>query len=95
MALYYVFGAVIVVVAVIAITVARVVFRKKSDEIDEKIANITPYNTKDVISEREESIRNDNNSFFVDIETDLERSFANHIVSASEEQAFTAHYADT
>lgn len=95
MALYYVFGAVIVVVAVIAITVARVVFRKKSDEIDEKIANIAPYNTKDVISEREESIRNDNNSFFVDIETDLERSFANHIVSASEEQAFTAHYADT
>ncbi len=94
MALYYIFGAVIVVVAVIAITAERVVFRKKSDEIDEKIANLTPYNTKYVISEREDSIRNDNNSFFVNIETDLERSFANHIVSASEEQAFTAHYAD-
>lgn len=94
MALYYVFGAVVVVVAVIAITAVRVAFRKKSDGIDEKIANLTPYDTKDVISEGENFIRNDNNSSFVDIETDLERSFANHIISASEEQAFTAHYAD-
>lgn len=94
MTLYYVLGAVIVVVAVIAITAIRVAFRKKSDEIDEKITNLTPYSTKNVIIEREDSLRKDNNSFFVDIETDLERSFANHIVSASEEQAFTAHYAD-
>ena len=94
MTLYYVLGAVIIVVAVIAITVTRVVFRKKSNEIDEKITNLTPYSTKNVIIAREDSLRKDNNSFFVDIETDLERSFANHIVSASEEQAFTAHYTD-
>lgn len=94
MTLYYVLGAVIIVVAVIAITVTRVVFRKKSNEIDEKITNLTPYSTKNVIIDREDSLRKDNNSFFVDIETDLERSFANHIVSASEEQAFTAHYTD-
>lgn len=94
MALYYVLGATIVVVAVFAITAIRMVFRKRSDEFDEKIANLTPYNTKDVIPEREDSLKKDNNSFFVDIETDLEQSFANHIVSASEEQAFIAHYAD-
>ncbi len=94
MTLYYVLGAVIIVVAVIAITVTRVVFRKKSNEIDEKITNLTPYSTKNVIIDREDSLRKDNNSFFVDIETDLERSFVNHIVSASEEQAFTAHYTD-
>lgn len=94
MTLYYVLGAVIIVVAVIAITVTRVVFRKKSNEIDEKITNLTPYSTKNVIIDREDSLRKDNNSFFIDIETDLERSFANHIVSASEEQAFTAHYTD-
>lgn len=94
MTLYYVLGAVVVVVAIIAITATRVVFRKKSDRIDEKITNLTPYSTKDVISAGEDSLRKDNNSFFVDIETDLERSFVNHIVSASEEQAFTAHYAD-
>ena len=94
MTLYYVLGAVIVVVAVIAITTARVLYRKKSDEIDEKITNLTPYSTKDVISAGEDSIRKDNNSFFVDIETDLERSFANHIISESEEQSFTDHYAE-
>ena len=42
MTLYYVLGAVIIVVAVIAITATCVVFRKKSNEIDEKITNLTP-----------------------------------------------------
>lgn len=93
MALYYVLGIGLVIMVIIAIIAMRIFIKKKSREMDVKIASLTPYSDKNGISERENSLRKANANFFIDIETDLKKSFANRIVSFQEEQSFTNYYA--
>lgn len=75
-------GAVIVAI--------RLFLKKKSNELSERIATITPYS--DIQKSREKELSQSNKSFFIDIETDLRNSFSGHIISYSEEEQFTKYY---
>ena len=75
-------GAVIVAI--------RLFLKKKSNELSERIATITPYS--DIQKSREKELSQSNKSFFIDIETDLRNSFSGHIISSSEEEQFTKYY---
>lgn len=77
-------GAVIVAI--------RLLLKKKSNELSERIATITPY--RDIQEHREKELRQSNKSFFIDIETDLRNSFNGHIISSSEEEHFTKYYTE-
>lgn len=77
-------GAVIVAI--------RLLLKKKSNELSERIATITPY--RDIQEHREKELSQSNKSFFIDIETDLRNSFNGYIISSSEEEQFTKYYAE-
>ena len=74
----------------IVIVAIRLFLKKKSNELSERIATITPY--KDRQESREKELKQSDESFFIDIETDLRNSFKEHIVSSSEEEQFTKYY---
>ena len=79
------------VIGVIIVAI-RLLLKKRSNELSEQIATITPY--KDIQESREKELRQSNESFFIDIETDLRNSFNGHIISSSEEEQFTKYYAE-
>ena len=74
----------------IIIVAIRLLLKKRSNELSERIATITPY--KDIQESREKELKQSNESFFIDIETDLRNSFNGHIISSSEEEQFTKYY---
>lgn len=81
--------AIVIGVVIVAI---RLLLKKKSNELSERIATITPY--KDRQESREKELRQSNKSFFIDIETDLRNSFNGHIISSSEKEQFTKYYTE-
>ena len=76
----------------VVIVAIRLLLKKKSNELSERFAAITPYNYKDIQDSREKELSQSNKSFFIDIETDLRNSFNGHIISSSEEEQFTKYY---
>ena len=80
----------IAIVIGVVIVVIRFLLKKKSKELSERIATITPY--KDREESREKELRQSDKSFFIDIETDLRNSFEGHTISSSEEEQFTKYY---
>ena len=74
----------------VVIVAIRLFLKKKSNELSERIATITPY--RDTQESREKELRQSNESIFIDIETDLRNSFNGHIISSSEEEQFTKYY---
>ena len=81
--------AIVIGVVIVAI---RLLLKKNSNELLERIATITPY--KDRQENREKELRQSNKSLFIDIETDLRDSFNGHIISFSEEEQFTKYYTE-
>ena len=63
----------------IIIVAIRLLLKKRSNELSERIATITPY--KNIQESREKELKQSNESFFIDIETDLRNSFNGHIIS--------------
>ena len=82
----------IIAILLVVIVVVRIRLKNKSKELSKRIATITPY--RDVQESREKELRQSNESFFIDIETDLRNSFNGHIISSSEEEQFTKYYAE-
>ena len=76
----------------VVIVAIRLLLKKKSNELSERIATITPY--KDRQESREKELKQSNKSFFIDVETDLRNSFNGHIISSSEEEQFTKYYTE-
>lgn len=76
----------------VVIVAIRLLLRKKSKELSKRIATITSY--RDIQECREKELRQSNESFFIDIETDLRNSFNGHIISYSEEEQFTKYYTE-
>ena len=74
----------------IIIVAIRLLLKKRSNELSERIATITPY--KNIQESREKELKQSNESFFIDIETDLRNNFNGHIISSSEEEQFTKYY---
>ena len=81
--------AIVIGVVIVAI---RLFLKKKSKELSERIATITPY--KDIQESREKELKQSNKNLFIDIETDLRNSFNGHIISSSEEEHFTKYYTE-
>ena len=82
-----------VAVAVIVIVVVRLSLKNKSNELSGRIATIIPY-YKEIQESKGKELKQSNESFSVDIETDLRNSFNGCIISSSEEERFTKHYTD-
>ena len=87
---FLVLGLIIATMIGIVIVAIRLFLKKKSNELSERIATITPYS--DIQESREKELSQSNKSFFIDIETDLRNSFNGHIISSSEEEQFTKYY---
>lgn len=92
MALYYTLVISIVIVAVAVLTTLRFFFKKRLEKTEREITSLIPYNNKNEISQRENTLRQTNANFFVDIETDLAQSFTNQVISFNEEKSFTHYY---
>ena len=82
----------IITISLVVIVVVRIRLKNKSKELSKRITTITPY--RDIQEIREKELRQSNESFFIDIETDLRNSFNGHIISSSEEEQFTKYYAE-
>ena len=79
--------AIVIGVVIVAI---RLFLKKKSNELTKQITAITPF--KEIQENKEKKLKQSNESFFLDIETDLRNSFNKHIVSYSEEEQFTKYH---
>lgn len=79
--------AIVIGVVIVAI---RLLKKKKSNELTKQITAITPF--KEIQENKEKKLKQSNESFFLDIETDLRNSFNKHIVSSSEEEQFTKYH---
>ena len=80
----------IIAIPTVVIVVVRICLKNKSKELSKRIATITSY--KDIRESKEKDVRHNNESFFIDIGTDLRNSFSGHIISSSEEKQFTKYY---
>ena len=88
----FIWAICIIAISLVVIVTVRIRLKNKSKELSERIANITPY--KDIRESREKELKQDNETFFIDIETDLRNSFYEHIISSSEEKQITKYYAE-
>ena len=90
---FFTIGVIVATVVVIAIVATRFLsLKRKSKELSEQIANITPYSS--INERRKNELQQSNDSFFIDIETDLSNSFDGHIISTSNGQQFINHYVE-
>lgn len=69
----FVLGLSIATIIGIVIVTIRLLLKKRLNELSERITTITPY--KDIQKSREKELKQSNESFFIDIETDLRNSF--------------------
>jgi len=92
--MYLVHILTICIVAIIcfAIILMRLWLCKKSKELSERISRIISYG--DYQDNQIRELTQSNESFFVDIPTDLENSFNGHIISFSEAKRFIKYYED-
>lgn len=81
----------IIAISIIVIALVRIHLKNKSKEFSKRISTITPY-SKNVKESREKELKQSNESFLFDIETDLRNSFNGNIISSSDEEQFTKHY---
>lgn len=88
----FVLAICIIAISLVVIVVVRIRLKNKSKKLSKRISTITPY--RNVHESREKELRQSNESFFIDIETDLWNNFNGHIISSSEEEQFTKYYAE-
>ena len=80
------------ILAIMIVVVIRVILKKESKSLDEEIhsldtpGHINSYEKSKQIAEEE------NNQEFNDLETTLEQSFLNQIITAKDQDAFSDHY---
>lgn len=79
-------------IAVIALVIAaiRLFLKKRSGELSLKIESITPYQSTQEI--REETLREEKERFFCNIESDLEQTFSGKYITFRDEQKFSEYY---
>lgn len=83
--------ALCIATVVIAMIVIRLLLKRKSQELSERIKAIVPYR---YTHECRENISRQDNEYFIDIETDLEHSFSGHFIPALEEEQFVNYYSE-
>lgn len=91
MALLLTLGLCIAAIAIIAIGAIRLLLMKKSKELSLRVAGINSFQST---HDREETLRQENESFFKDIESDLEQTFNGQYITFREEKQFTEYYTE-
>ena len=92
MSLLLTLGLGIAVIAIVAIVVIRLLLRNRLNDLSLRVENITPFQT--VHENREETLRQENECFFKDIESDLEQTFNGRYITFREERLFTEYYTE-
>ena len=87
-----VIGLVAILLAVLA--VRRIRLKKQSEQLSAKLHRIPSFESNRINEERKFAISAHNESFSVDIATDLETSFASRYVTFTQEKEFTRYYTD-
>lgn len=90
MALLLTFGSCIATVAIVAIVAIRILLKKKSKELTLQVESIAPFQAAH--KSREEILKQENERFFNDIESDLEQTFNGQYITFLEEKQFTEYY---
>lgn len=93
MTLLLALGACIAAIAVVAIIAIRLLLKKKSKELTLRIKSITPFQANQESSER--TLRRENDSFFQDIESDLEQAFNGRYITFREGKQFMEYYIES
>lgn len=88
--LLFICGFSIATIAFTTIIAIRLWSQKKSQELSKRIETIVPYH--DTQENNKHRLKDDNEYFFINIETDLELTFRDHIITFQKEEQFTNHY---
>jgi len=86
------FVALICFIVGIVLVAIRTHLKNKAEEFSQKISHISSYNVNFNYEQAKEGLSALNDGKFVDIPTDLNSSFNDRIISATEEKNFTNHY---
>lgn len=92
MALLLTFGLCIAAIAIVAIVAIRLLLKKKSKGLTLQVESITPFQAAH--KSREEILKQENECFFKDIESDLEQTFNGQYITFREEKQFTEYYTE-
>ena len=91
MALLLILGSCIAAI-VVAIVAIRLLLNKKQKELSLQVESSTPFQT--IHESREETLRQDKECLFKDIESDLEQTFNGQYITFREANQFTEYYTE-
>ena len=91
---HYILGLLVILAAINLIAAIRHKYIKKAKAIDEDIANLYESKSTDSFSQAHERLEQERDRAFIDIETILEHSFNDHVISGTEEKQFTNQFQD-
>lgn len=92
MVLLLISGLCFVAIAIVAIAVIRLSLKKNSKELSLRVESFTPFQITH--ESKKETLRQENERFFKDIESDLEQTFNGQYITLREEIQFTEHYTE-
>lgn len=82
----------IIAISVIVIAMIRTRLKNKSNELSEKLSQISSYSEKSNYEQARERLSALNEKVFIDIPTALNNGFYGNVISATQEQDFINHY---
>ncbi|MDR0907757.1 MAG: AAA family ATPase, partial [Rikenellaceae bacterium] len=86
-------GIYVATVIITIVVIRRAWLRKEERKLKERLTITTSFNQQET-DETKTTISNTDNNFCIDIEIDLESSFAGQFISSSQTKQFTDHYSD-
>lgn len=82
----------IIAISVIVIAMVRIRLKNKSNELSDKLSQISSYSEKSNYEQAKERLSALNEKVFIDIPTNLNNGFYGNIISATQEKDFINHY---
>ena len=86
-------GILIAIAAIAMIVMKRVRLKREERELNERIVRIAAFEQRKA-DEAKAALADANDNFFIDIETDLERSFDGQFISSTQGTRFSLYYSD-
>ncbi len=86
-------GIIVAIAAIAMVVMKRARLKREERELNERIARIAAFEQRKA-DEARAALSDANDNFFIDIETDLERSFDRQFISSTQGTRFSRHYSD-
>ena len=86
-------GIIVAIAAIAMVVMKRVQLKREERELNERIARIAAFEQRKA-DEAKAALADANDNFFIDIETDLERSFDGQFISSTQGTRFSLYYSD-